>query len=81
MVLCLRLIDVRLTSWIVQILLLNDVTTAAGGTVDITAHEVLRRGKIKEIYRAVGGAAGGADVNQNFVDALREAFGGAVVDQ
>ena len=49
--------------------------------MDITAHEVLRRGKVKEIYRAVGGAAGGADVNKNFVNALRELFGGAVIDQ
>ena len=49
--------------------------------MDITAHEVLRRGKVKEIHQAVGGAAGGSDVDQNFVDALREAFGGAVVDQ
>ena len=44
----------------------------AGGTLDVTVHEIQENGAIKEIHKATGGAAGGEDVNKNFIGLLEE---------
>ena len=41
-----------------------------GGTIDITVHEVLKGGFLKEIYEANGGDWGGTNVDEAFEDLL-----------
>ena len=48
------------------------VCVFTGGTVDLTAHEVLSSGGVKEIHTASGGAWGGTKVDENFVKLLEE---------
>ena len=43
----------------------------AGGTVDITVHEVQGDGNVKELYKANGGPWGGKSVNEAFLQFLR----------
>ena len=38
----------------------------------MTVHEILENGAIKEIHKATGGAAGGQNVNKNFIGLLEE---------
>ena len=45
--------------------------TLAGGTVDITVHEVQADGNVKELYKANGGPWGGKSVNEAFLQFLR----------
>ncbi|KAK3600055.1 hypothetical protein CHS0354_012746 [Potamilus streckersoni] len=42
------------------------VLDAGGGTVDITVHEVMSGGQLKEIHKASGGAWGGTKVDEAF---------------
>ncbi|KAK3603239.1 hypothetical protein CHS0354_007569 [Potamilus streckersoni] len=42
------------------------VLDAGGGTVDITVHEVVGGGKLKELHKATGGAWGGIAVDEAF---------------
>lgn len=46
-----------------------------GGTVDITAHQILPSGSVKELHAATGGAWGGTKVDENFVNLLIEILG------
>ena len=46
-----------------------------GGTVDITAHEVVSEGKVKELIPASGGNWGGYNVNIRFHERLNTIFG------
>ena len=46
-----------------------------GGTVDITAHEILEKGKIKEISEPSGGPWGGITVDKKFEEFLEKTFG------
>lgn len=46
-----------------------------GGTLDVTAHEILQDGTIQEIHHVTGGAYGGIYVNQNFASLLETIFG------
>ena len=46
-----------------------------GGTVDLTAHEVLSSGGVKEIHTSISGPWGGAKVDDNFVKLLEEVLG------
>ena len=39
----------------------------SGGTVDITVHEVLADGNVRELYKANGGPWGGKSVNDAFL--------------
>lgn len=55
------------------------VVDLGGGTVDITANEVLSTGQLKEIHSASGGAWGGNTVNAEMWKLLREIFGKDVV--
>ena len=50
-----------------------------GGTVDITIHEVLADGKLKEIHKASGGAWGGTRVDEAYNQFLIKLFGGPVI--
>jgi hypothetical protein len=46
-----------------------------GGTIDITIHEVLRTGNLKELHKASGGAWGGTKVDEAFEAFLSEIIG------
>lgn len=41
-----------------------------GGTADITVHEKLQDGKLREVHRACGGPWGGAAVDSYFIQLL-----------
>lgn len=51
------------------------VLDAGGGTVDITVHEVLDDGNVRELYKANGGPWGGKSVNDAFLRFLNEVIG------
>ncbi|CAC5392285.1 unnamed protein product [Mytilus coruscus] len=55
------------------------VVDLGGGTVDITANEVMATGQIKEIHSASGGPWGGNMINSKMWSLLREIFGAEVV--
>ncbi|KAL3879598.1 hypothetical protein ACJMK2_031886 [Sinanodonta woodiana] len=46
------------------------VLDAGGGTIDITVHEVLSGGKLKELHKASGGAWGGTQVDEAYTQFL-----------
>ena len=53
----------------------------AGGTIDITAHEVLHGGGLREIHQASGGDWGGSSVNKQFLDYMTShVFGQDVIE-
>ena len=51
-----------------------------GGTVDITVHEVLENGNLRELYKANGGNWGGTSIDDAFYQLLEEIFGRKVVE-
>ncbi|KAH3738013.1 hypothetical protein DPMN_044616 [Dreissena polymorpha] len=51
------------------------VLDAGGGTIDTTVHEVCFDGKLKELYKATGGAWGGTMVDKEFWDFIAELTG------
>ncbi|XP_053399649.1 heat shock 70 kDa protein 12A-like [Mercenaria mercenaria] len=55
------------------------VLDAGGGTVDVTVHEVMSDEKLKEIYKASGGAWGGTKVDDAFYNFLSEIAGTSVM--
>uniref|UniRef100_A0A8C6UN95 Heat shock 70 kDa protein 12A n=1 Tax=Neogobius melanostomus TaxID=47308 RepID=A0A8C6UN95_9GOBI len=57
------------------------VVDCGGGTIDITVHEVLRGGALKELHKASGNAMGGQTVNGKFKEFLREIFCDGVWDE
>ncbi|XP_052819020.1 heat shock 70 kDa protein 12A-like [Mya arenaria] len=52
------------------------VLDAGGGTVDITVHEVLANGGLRELHKASGGAWGGTKVDEAYEKFLDEVTGG-----
>lgn len=46
----------------------------SGGTLDVTVHQLLKKGAIKEIYKATGGPFGGQRVNYQFRILLESIF-------
>ncbi|KAM9342363.1 heat shock 70 kDa protein 12A-like [Pholidichthys leucotaenia] len=50
------------------------VVDCGGGTIDITVHEVLDRGRLKELHKASGNGLGGQTVDRKFREFLREIF-------
>ena len=52
-----------------------------GGTIDITVHETESDGKVKEIYKANGGAWGGSYVDEMYEKMLGDIFGAAFIKQ
>ncbi|VDI61861.1 Hypothetical predicted protein [Mytilus galloprovincialis] len=57
------------------------VLDAGGGTVDISAQQVLENGELKIIHKECGGPWGGECINQQFVNMLKEIFGNEVMKQ
>uniref|UniRef100_A0A8C6ULG4 Uncharacterized protein n=1 Tax=Neogobius melanostomus TaxID=47308 RepID=A0A8C6ULG4_9GOBI len=57
------------------------VVDCGGGTIDITVHEVLRGGALKELHKASGNAMGGQTVDRKFKEFLREIFCDGVWDE
>ena len=51
-----------------------------GGTVDITVHEVIENGKVKEIVAAYGEAAGGINVDEAFKKTLSSLWGNDFIE-
>ncbi|KAL3879867.1 hypothetical protein ACJMK2_032144 [Sinanodonta woodiana] len=54
------------------------VLDAGGGTIDITVHEVLSDGKLKELHKASGGAWGGTQVDEAYTQFLISLVGNPV---
>lgn len=52
-----------------------------GGTLDVTAHEILTNGNIKEVHQVTGGPYGGTKVDEEFVCLLKRFFGTYVVQR
>ncbi|XP_048860114.1 heat shock 70 kDa protein 12A-like [Brienomyrus brachyistius] len=50
------------------------VVDCGGGTIDITVHEVLEGGYLKELQKASGGDMGGETVKEKFKSFLRDIF-------
>uniref|UniRef100_A0A4W6BYU6 Heat shock protein family A (Hsp70) member 12A.2 n=1 Tax=Lates calcarifer TaxID=8187 RepID=A0A4W6BYU6_LATCA len=59
----------------------NQVLCVAGGTIDITVHEVLDGGALKELHKASGNDLGGQTVDKKFKEFLREIFCHGVWDE
>uniref|UniRef100_A0A3B3ZLI7 Heat shock protein family A (Hsp70) member 12A.2 n=1 Tax=Periophthalmus magnuspinnatus TaxID=409849 RepID=A0A3B3ZLI7_9GOBI len=50
------------------------VVDCGGGTIDITVHDVLEGGQLKELHKASGNDKGGRRVDRKFVQCMREFF-------
>ena len=50
----------------------------SGGTIDITAHEVLRNGTVRELIKANGGDWGGTSVDREYLDFIKCLIGTSV---
>ncbi|XP_043084951.1 heat shock 70 kDa protein 12A-like [Puntigrus tetrazona] len=50
------------------------VVDCGGGTIDITVHEVLGDGKLKELHAASGNDMGGQSVDKNIMSFLKDIF-------
>ncbi|XP_063323630.1 heat shock 70 kDa protein 12A-like [Pelmatolapia mariae] len=57
------------------------VVDCGGGTIDITVHEVLDGGALKELHKASGNDLGGQSVDRKFKEFLREIFSDGVWDK
>ena len=51
-----------------------------GGTIDVTVHEMLEDGRVRELYKATGGPWGGNMVNEDFVKYLCDVFSEEVIE-
>nr|XP_022299846.1 heat shock 70 kDa protein 12A-like [Crassostrea virginica] len=54
------------------------VVDAGGGTIDITAHEVLNDGTVREIIKSNGGNWGGTSVDSEYLDFIKCLLGESV---
>uniref|UniRef100_A0A3Q2Q7M1 Heat shock 70 kDa protein 12B-like n=1 Tax=Fundulus heteroclitus TaxID=8078 RepID=A0A3Q2Q7M1_FUNHE len=57
------------------------VVDCGGGTIDITVHEVLEGGTLKELHKASGNDLGGQNVDRKFKQFLREIFCDGIWDK
>ncbi|XP_052064446.1 heat shock 70 kDa protein 12A-like isoform X1 [Mytilus californianus] len=55
------------------------VLDQGGGTIDITVHEVMAEGNLKEIHQACGGVWGSNTINKEFKNFLYQVFGDDVM--
>ncbi|XP_071141897.1 heat shock 70 kDa protein 12B-like [Mytilus edulis] len=55
------------------------IVDLGGGTVDITVHEKLTGGGLREISRATGGDCGGTSVDADFIQLLAKIFGAPLI--
>lgn len=51
------------------------VVDAGGGTIDVVAHKVRKDGRIRELFRATGGAWGGTVIDRQFLNLMVIIFG------
>ncbi|XP_012946684.1 heat shock 70 kDa protein 12A [Aplysia californica] len=51
------------------------VVDAGGGTIDVVAHKIRKDGRIRELFRATGGAWGGTVIDRQFQNLLESIFG------
>ncbi|XP_014783162.1 heat shock 70 kDa protein 12A, partial [Octopus bimaculoides] len=57
------------------------VIDAGGGTIDVVAHKVRRDGRIRELFRATGGAWGGTVIDRQFLKLMVQIFGEAFMKE
>ncbi|XP_035994603.1 heat shock 70 kDa protein 12A-like [Fundulus heteroclitus] len=57
------------------------VVDCGGGTIDITVHEIMEGGALKELLKASGNDLGGQTVDKKFKKFLREIFSDGVWDE
>lgn len=57
------------------------VADCGGGTVDLTLHQIQRNGKLKELYKASGGAWGSIGIDYHFEMLLVSIFGMSFIEQ
>ncbi|XP_028283371.1 heat shock 70 kDa protein 12A-like [Parambassis ranga] len=57
------------------------VVDCGGGTIDITVHEVMEGGDLKELHKASGNDLGGKSVDRKFQEFLKEIFCNGVWDE
>ncbi|XP_032424337.1 heat shock 70 kDa protein 12A-like [Xiphophorus hellerii] len=57
------------------------VVDCGGGTIDITVHEVLEGGFLKELHKASGNDMGGQTVERKFKEFLRDTFSPEIWDE
>ncbi|KAL3857343.1 hypothetical protein ACJMK2_012020 [Sinanodonta woodiana] len=57
------------------------ILDAGGGTVDITIHEVIGNGKVKELHKASGGPWGGTKVDEAFQQFIIKLVGNTVFER
>lgn len=56
------------------------VVDAGGGTIDITAHQVIEDGNVKELIKATGGDWGGTRVDGEYIDFIKCLIGETVTN-
>lgn len=52
----------------------------SGGTIDIVAHKIRKDGRIRELFRATGGAWGGTVIDRQFLNLMERIFGEAFMN-
>ncbi|XP_023193068.1 heat shock 70 kDa protein 12A-like [Xiphophorus maculatus] len=57
------------------------IVDCGGGTIDITVHEVLEGGFLKELHKASGNDMGGQTVDRKFKEFLRDTFSPEIWDE
>ena len=57
------------------------MTCLTGGTIDVTVHEMLEDGRVRELYKATGGAWGGNKVDEAFVKYFCDIFSKKVINK
>ena len=60
---------------------ITNLFSFSGGTVDVTVHEILKGGKLKEVYKASGGPWGGNRVNQMYEKFIEHIVGSNVLQK
>ncbi|XP_071140602.1 heat shock 70 kDa protein 12B-like [Mytilus edulis] len=55
------------------------VVDLGGGTADITVHQKVANGRLKEIHRAMGNDCGGTSVDRRFFDLCEKIFGDKIM--
>ncbi|XP_022801901.1 heat shock 70 kDa protein 12A-like isoform X2 [Stylophora pistillata] len=72
--------DALVTDTIARIETQYVVVDIGGGTLDVTVHELLENGGIRELYKATGGTFGGQNVNRQFRILLETIFTKSFID-
>lgn len=53
---------------------------STGGTIDVVAHKIRKDSRIRELFRATGGAWGGTIIDRKFQNLLEQIFGVDFID-